>query len=132
MKAPVVMDSSAMIAVALQERRGSVVIDHVRAHPGNCFIHAVNAFEVVTVLVRKGLAEADAWNAVTFGGVLVSEEVTETMTRFAVALKLSNKDFSLGDCHCLAFAEEMGGSLLTTEGDLANAASKAIKAVHVK
>ena len=38
MSAPVVMDSSAMLAIALGERRGDTVLRAIRANPGHCYI----------------------------------------------------------------------------------------------
>ena len=118
---PVIMDSSAMIAIALREKRGEQARQIIRSAPGSCFIHAVNAFEVVAVLMRRGLREADAQRAVTFGGVILVEETPEKLIYHAARIKDAHSDLSLGDCHCLAFAEEMKGYLLTTEEELTKA-----------
>ena len=128
---PLVLDSSAMIAIALREKRGDQARRMIRAVPGNCFIHAVNAFEVVCVLIRKGVAKDGAWNVLTTGGVMIVDEIPSEMTRRAVDLKLEDQDLSLGDCHCLAFAEDIGGQLLTTDERLAGA-SKIVKTVHLQ
>ena len=130
-KAPVVMDSSAMIAIALVESRGASVLQIIRANPGSCFIHSVNAYEVASRLMEEGVGFNEAWEASLFGGVLMVDEIPLDMSRRAVLLKNNNRHLSLGDCHCLAFAEGMGGSLLTTDERLAEA-STIITAIHLK
>ena len=130
MNSPVVLDSSALVAIALGEKRGERAKRVIREAPGQCFIHAVNAFEVFVVLARNEVSQADAWRAVSFGGVLVVDEIPEEMTLRAAALKIAHEHLSLGDCHCVAFAEEMGGCLLTTDERLASV-STSINMLHL-
>jgi len=130
-KAPVVMDSSAMIAIALAEPRARLVVETLRAHPGACYIHSVNAYEVAARLVSEGIELPEAWKAAAFGGVQIVSEIAAKMSLRAVEIKTGKESLSLGDCHCLAFAEGMGGSLLTTDERLAEA-STIIKAIHLK
>ena len=131
MSAPVVMDSSAMLAIALGERRGDAVMGIIRANPFHCYIHAINAYEVATRLMSDGVDIQEAWEAATLGGVQLVDEIPMDMSLRAVTLKGKHRYLSLGDCHCLAFAEEMGGQLLTTDERLADA-SKIVKAVHLQ
>jgi PIN domain nuclease of toxin-antitoxin system len=130
MRPPVVMDSSAMSAIALAEQRARRVVEAIRAYPDACFIHSVNAYEVAAKLVGEGIDLPGAWKAATFGGVRIVTEITGKISLRAVELKIAAGDLSLGDCHCLAFAEGMGGCILTTDGRLAKA-SKIIETVYL-
>ena len=107
-----------MLAIALSEKRGGGVVNLIRANPGNCYIHAANAVEVAYKLLVRGVEETTAWDAVVFGGVFVVDDIPDRMSRRAALLKKDNEHLSLGDCLCLAFAEEMGGSLLATDKQL--------------
>jgi len=120
------MDSSAMLSIALSEKRGTSVVNLIRANPGSCYIHAANAVEVAYKLLERGVEENVAWDAVVFGGVFVVDDIPDRMSRRAARLKNDNQHLSLGDCLCLAFAEEMGGSLLTTDGRLAEACPRSV------
>ena len=123
MRAPVVMDSSAMIAIALAEPRARLAEEAIRAHPRGCFILSIHAYEVAAKLTEKGIDLPGAWRAATFGGVRMVNLVTAKMAFRAAEIKMARRDLSLGDCHCLAFAEGMNGCLLTTDGRMAEFAA---------
>jgi len=131
MNAPFVMDSSAMIAIAYEEKRGRTVWKTIRANIGSCHIHSVNAYEVAAKLMSSGASLVDAWKAATAGGVRLMDTISLDMSLRAVTLKQTYSDLSLADCHCLAFAEDIGGSLLTTDPYLADA-SKIVEAIHLE
>jgi len=131
MNAPVILDSSVLLAIALIEKRGEKARSLIRASRGYCYIHSVNAYEVASKLMIKGANESDAWDAAAFGGVILIDEISDEMSRLAARLKVPHQYLSLGDCHCLAFAEEMGGQLLITDERLAGA-SKIVKTVHLQ
>ena len=126
-----VMDSSAMLAIALGERRGKQAERAILANPGRCYIHSINAYEVACRLMSDGVDFVEAWKAAAFGGVRRLNFISLDMSLRAVRLKYARRDLSLGDCHCLAFAEEVDGTLLTTDSRLA-LASKIVKTVHLQ
>ncbi len=53
MSSPIVLDASALIAIALGEQGDGIVADIMDAAAGNCFIHAINAFEVAYKLFLR-------------------------------------------------------------------------------
>lgn len=128
MSETIVLDASALLAVALHERGGDKVLEHIRSAPGNAVVHAVNVFEVVSKLMEKGMPEPDAWESADFGGIIRIEDVGDYMLRSAVRLKRANPHLSLGDCFCLALAEDVEGYAITSDGgfDIAQTSAKVI------
>lgn len=121
----IVLDASALVAVALREPGGESVLDRIKSAPGNAIIPAVNVFEVVSKLTAKGMPEAEAWESADFGGILRIEDIGEHMLRNAVRLKQANPHLSLGDCFCLALAEEVEGCAVTSDGGFSTAKTSA-------
>lgn len=111
---PVILDASALLAIALDEPGAGEVVRHMAS--GETYIHAVNAFEVAAKLMTKALTEEDAWSATAFGGVMTIDEAGNPINRRAARLKYANQHLSLGDCFCLALAEDMKGSVITSDG----------------
>jgi PIN domain nuclease of toxin-antitoxin system len=124
-KGTIVLDASALIAVALHEPGGEAVLDRIRSAPGNAIIHAINVFEVVSKLMAKGVPEAEAWESADFGGILRIEDVGDYMVRNAVRLKQANPHLSLGDCFCLALAEDVEGYALSSDNGFSIAKTSA-------
>ncbi len=120
---PAILDASALLAIALDEPGAADVVRHMI--PGKTYIHAVNAFEVAAKLMAKAVSEADAWSAATFGGVITIDEAGIPINRRAARLKHANPHLSLGDCFCLALAEDMRGCAITSDGGFAIAETSA-------
>lgn len=121
---PVILDASALLAIALDEPGAGEAIRRMGL-PGEAFIHAINAFEVATKLMAKSLSEDDAWSAAAFGGVVTISDAGGILGRRAAKLKHVNQHLSLGDCFCLALAEDMGGLVITSDGGFAIAKTTA-------
>lgn len=111
----VVLDASALLAVAFHEPGRDIVLAHIRRSGSSVLIHSVNAFEVVTKLCYRGIPEADAWAVVELHDITRVDEVGEDVLHNAVRLKLASADLSLGDCVCIAFAEYTGGVCVTSD-----------------
>lgn len=120
---PVILDASALLAIALDERGAEDVVRYMTA--GQTYIHAVNAFEVATKLMAKTVTEEDAWMAVAFSGVVTIDDAGSPINRRAAKLKNGNQHLSLGDCFCLALAEDMKGRVITSDGGFAIAQTSA-------
>ncbi len=125
MSSPLVLDASALIAIALREPGDDVVAAIMDTAIGNCFIHAINAFEVAYKLMTKKVSEAEAWNAAAFGGAVKIDDAGDFVGKRAARLKISAPSLSLGDCFCIALAEDFGGRVLTSDGGFAKARTSA-------
>lgn len=111
----VILDASALLAVALHERGRDVVLAHIQNSASGVLIHSVNVFEVVTKLCRKGLSEAEAWGIMNLHDVMQIDEVESEVLQIAVRIKNATSDLSLGDCFCIALAEYSGGKCITSD-----------------
>jgi PIN domain nuclease of toxin-antitoxin system len=120
---PAILDACALLAIALDEPGAGDVVRHMV--PGETYTHAVNAFEVAAKLMAKTVTEDDAWSAAAFGGVITIDEAGGPINRCAARLKYANRHLSLGDCFCLALAEDMKGSVITCDGGFAIAKTSA-------
>lgn len=107
-----VLDSSALIALALGERGG----DTVAAHARNAAISAVNITEVLQRLEEEGIGSEDALNLL---GRLEVEIVPFTLDQARIAAELrrptKHRGLSLGDRACLALTRERGSVVLTSD-----------------
>lgn len=121
---PVILDASALLAIALDEPGAEDVIHHMTTSD-ETYIHAINSFEVATKLMAKTITEDDAWNAAAFGGVVTIDDAGSAINRRAARLKHANRHLSLGDCFCLALAEDMKGPAITSDGGFAIAKTSA-------
>ncbi len=125
----VVLDASALLAVALHERGRDAVLRQIRNAGAGVLMHSINVFEVVTKLCRKGLSRDEAWSIVNVQDVLRIDEIEEDVLQIAVRVKLETPDLSLGDCFCIALAEYAGGVCIT--GDQRFRAAKTTAAISL-
>lgn len=116
MSTPIILDASALLAIALREPGDDVVVKFIDSAVGNCFIHAINAFEVAYKLMAKDVTEAEAWDAAAFGGAVKVDDAGDYVGKRAARLKIANPSLSLGDCFCIALAEDLEGRVLTSDG----------------
>ncbi len=120
-----VLDASALLAVALREHGGDEVLSRIKNASDGVLIHAVNATEVALKLMAKGIPENAAWMAATFEGVRRISDVGDGITRPVARLKTANPFLSLGDCFCLSLGEYVEGEVLTSDGGFSRAATTA-------
>ncbi len=107
-----VLDSSALLAVLLLEPGGDIVADAI----GNAIISAVNAAEVVTKLVDKGLQLSDAGRAVGIFQIQTEPfDNQQALSAAALRAPTSKYGLSLGDRACLALARKLSAPVLTAD-----------------
>lgn len=124
MTSTLVLDASALLAIALDEPGAQSVMQQMR-EAEECYIHAVNAFEVASKLMIKTLTEEDAWSAVAFGGARMIDDAGGQLGKTAAKLKYLNNHLSLGDCFCLALGEDLRCAVVTSDGGFAIAKTSA-------
>lgn len=125
MTSTLILDASALIAVALHEPGGDAVLAHIQKSGAGALLHAVNAYEVVAKLRERGLSENDAWNAVQLNRIRRVTEIDDDMIRLAANLKRQSPHLSMGDCFCLALAEYFEGACLTSDNGFSTAKTTA-------
>ncbi len=102
--------------MAKGEPGGDTVSEMVRQSSGNVFIHAINAFEVAYKLVLWGFSEEAAWRFIGIGGAIKVDDAGDYVGHRALRLKITAPHLSLGDCFCIALAEDLDGFVLTSDG----------------
>ena len=125
MTAPLILDASALLAIAKGEPGSDSVYALLRSSSGNMFIHAINAFEVSYKLMLWGFSEDAAWELAGMGGAIKVDDAGDYVGRRAARLKVASPYLSLGDCFCIALAEDMEGRVLTSDGVFAKVQTSA-------
>ncbi len=120
---PLILDASALLTVAKGETGSAAVLRIIQQSTGNIFIHAVNAFEVAYKLMTWGFPEDEAWEFCNVSGAVKIDDAGDYVGRRAARLKITSPHLSLGDCFCLALAEDMQGRILTSDRGFAKADS---------
>jgi PIN domain nuclease of toxin-antitoxin system len=107
-----VLDASAVLAVIHEEPGSQQVEPHLRTAP----ISAVNLAEVVSKLQERGLSDAELDEALLLLGLDV-RPFDETSAIVAGRLRgpTRHAGLSLGDRACLALAQALGATALTTD-----------------
>jgi len=105
-----ILDASAALAV-LRHERGSAQV--VAALP-DAAMSAVNAAEVMRVLVRAGASPADARRAFARLHLSLIPFSEQDVAAVADMAHLTPR-LSLGDCACLALSKRMGTEVLTAD-----------------
>lgn len=111
----IVMDSSAVIAYLRQETGWEIVGELLLSH--DCCIHAINLCEIYYQF-RRCSGDGTARNAITDIESLGIKERNDMNREFwlkAGAIKGDLKRLSLADCMCIALAQELGASVVTTD-----------------
>ena len=108
-----VFDSSAVLAFLYNESGA----DQVRPDLPDGVISAVNAAEVLAVLVRNSVPLADARWALQRTGVTILDFSWENAVKTAEVLspQLRSRGISLGDRACMATALAMGAPAVTAD-----------------
>lgn len=121
MSKPLILDSSALLAVFFKEIGASVVLDSMRDAQGENYIHGFNACEVAYNLIRRGCPPALAWKSSPPIGVHQIDDVKGAVGERAVSLKSAHLFLSLGDCFAISLAELLEGRILTGDKRFAEA-----------
>ena len=105
-----ILDTSAVLAL-LRHERGSA---QVAAALADAAMSAVNAAELMRVLVRGGASPTDARRAFARLHLSVIPFSEQDVTTVAEMAKLT-PHLSLGDCACLALGKRMKAEVLTAD-----------------
>lgn len=112
----IVLDACAMIAYLRDEEGADVVEQHLLDTETTCYAHAINVCELYYDFLRVSdqatalAAVQDLQNV----GLMISEELDSDLWQAAGNLKATQR-LSLADCFALAFANRLGGQLLTSD-----------------
>ena len=108
------LDASALLALIQGERGSERVLDALES--GDCIISAVNLSEAMTKLILTGVP-AEAAETIVCGIPVQSVPCDDSVGIAAARLAAIGKPLglSLGDRVCLATAQAVGGTVLTTE-----------------
>ena len=107
-----VLDASAVLAY-LRNERGA---DIVAARIADCVLTSVNAGEVVTKLIARGLAAESAAESVELLPCsIVAVDGELGLRAGALSADTAQAGLSLGDRICLAYAEREGVAALTAD-----------------
>ena len=119
-----VLDASAAIALVRGEKGGEIVSD-VLGNRGFCYIHPVNWIELhYKIRQNHGLEQADATTARYHrAGLIVPEISGDDFRRRVSAIKCSPPPLSLADCHAVALAELLGGTVVTSDRRMSDASA---------
>jgi PIN domain nuclease of toxin-antitoxin system len=119
-----VMDASALLALMQGERGGDVVNDLIVEH--ECVASSVNIVEVGTRLVDKGLAPAHLARTLKELDVqTIDFDLEQALLSASLRMTTRQAGLSLGDRACLALAQLMNGTAVTSDSawqDVADAA----------
>ncbi|MCB9150900.1 MAG: type II toxin-antitoxin system VapC family toxin [Caldilineaceae bacterium] len=112
----IVLDACAMIAYLRNEEGADVIEQHLLDANSTCYAHAINVCELYYDFLRVS-DQATALAAVhdlQNIGIIVSEDLDSALWQAAGSLKATQR-LSLADCFALAFANRLGGQLLTSD-----------------
>ena len=119
-----VMDASALLALMQGERGGDVVNDLIAEH--ECVASIVNIVEVGTGLVDKGLAPVHLARTLKELDVqTIDFDLEQALVCASLRVTTRQAGLSLGDRACLALAQLMKGTAVTSDSawvDVADAA----------
>lgn len=113
MTSPLVLDSSALLAISFQEIGAAFVLDCIRDAGTENYIHGVNACEVAYNLLRRGFPPSIAWELSPPAGVHQIDDIKGALGGRVAALKTAHPFLALGDCFAISLAEQLDGSVLT-------------------
>lgn len=122
-----IFDASAIIALAKGEK-GDDVVEKLLRLRGSCCIHPVNWIEI-HYKVRKWNGEEWADATTEFlhrAGVALLDIGGDDFRRRISTIKHSYPDLSLADCHAIALAEWLGGTVVTSDKRMSDASDIAV------
>jgi PIN domain nuclease of toxin-antitoxin system len=110
------LDAGAMIAF-LDDEPGAEVVEDVLTEPGStCYAHFLNLAEVYYIYFRRGgtMMAQDAVQSFQDAGTVVRDDNDTAYWQAAATFKGSHA-MSLPDAFCLALAQRLGGTVVTTD-----------------
>ena len=112
----IVLDSSAVLAVLLNERGADVVASRF----GEAAISAASLAEILTKAMQRGVSSEAAYAAFLDFGVAIAP-VTALQARIAAEVSRAPRklDLSLGDRLCIALAISLTCELITSDRGIA-------------
>ncbi len=117
-----VLDASAIIALAKNEKGADAVLGIIYSR-GSCYLHPVNWIELhykIGELFSLERAEAMVAFLRDFG-LIVPEIPGDDFRRRVSAIKCAHPPLSLADCHVIALAELLGGTVVTSDRHMSGA-----------
>ncbi len=110
-----ILDASAVIAF-VKDETGGAVVERILASE-SCCIHSVNWIELFYIICRDNDREAaeSAADVLRQLKVSITDISDETFRRSVAMIKLSYPALSLGDCHAVALAEWLKGTVVTSD-----------------
>lgn len=117
-----VLDACAVIAYVRDELGGELVEDYVGRQSSNIAIHAVNLLEVYYKLATFGgeAAANDVMRDMAALGIKVYDQLDEPLRMRAGFFKLRYSFLSLADTVCIAYAEHIGATVVTSDRPFSN------------
>jgi uncharacterized protein len=110
------LDAGPMIAF-LDDEAGADIVEDLLTEPGSsCYAHIFNLVEVYYIYFRRGgmtLAD-DALQTLLDAGIVVRDDHDTAFWKEAAVFK-GNHAIALPDAFCLALAQRIGGTLVTTD-----------------
>ncbi len=122
-----VLDSSAILA-EIKGEPGMAKAREIRAKvSGKVRMHAVNACEIASVLMRLGLPRELSLELATPNGVEIVETMDSRLWQRTAILKSMHKCLSLGDCVVISLAEHFDSDILTGDRRFSEAETTAAR-----
>jgi len=112
-----ILDANAIIATIRKEQGADIVITAIDDPSNSCFIHSVNLCEVFYGF-RRDFGESKAQNIIQdilSTGIIPREDMDFNFWQQAGRYKADLRRISLADCFCLALANRLDGTVLTSD-----------------
>ncbi len=118
-----VFDASAIIALAKGEK-GDDVVETLLSSGESCFVHPVNWIEIHNKIRKEsGVEYANAATDFLYRARVVVVDIgTDDFRRRISAIKNAYPALSLADCHVVGLAEWLGGTVVTSDKRMSDAA----------
>jgi PIN domain nuclease of toxin-antitoxin system len=113
MARPLVLDASALLADIKDEPGAETVRHYIREAGDDLYMHAINASEVAYHLIRFGLPHALSFRLAAPEGMVIVNELEQSLWERTAVLKAEYRNLALGDCVAISFAESLDAELVT-------------------
>ena len=112
----IVFDAGVLIALLKHEKGGAEVRKILRESPGECYIHAINLYEIYYSFLRTdGPIYAErAIQLILRIGLIVNEDMDEDLRRDAADFKIGHS-MSVCDTFLLALGRRLNAEVLSTD-----------------
>jgi len=111
-----ILDSNSIITIVKGEEGSDYIVTIIDNPENSCYIHAINLCEVFYEF-RRELGESEAQDIIedTLTAVLLRNDMDSELWQQAGRYKADLKRISLADCFCLALADRLNGTVLTSD-----------------